>query len=514
MPIKRGAYWGAVVFCGFGITQAAAQDQPLSVIDWVQQNPDQPALTSVAMPDGGIAPIARSGLAPDVAVMPLDEEAVRIIGLVPASVTGLPQTLWRRSDPQALSRQLNSLPELRLPAAQALLFTALLTEAQGPGQDAAQEDVFTLARVSALQRFGALDPALALIEQADVTRDAAHFAAYMDLALLSGQEGPACGTLDAQPHLSPGMSYQIFCSARQGDWTTATLLYDTGKALSFMSKPEVAALDRFLHPEFFDGLPPLQPPRKITPLLFRLHEAIGEPLPTRLLPRAFAVADLRDLAGWKAQLEAAERLAKTGALPDNRLLGLYSDRDPAASGGIWDRVEAVQQFDTALRTRSAGAVNKTLPRAWAAMQEAELEVAFAGLFAEALSQVPLTGRSADIATTLMLLSPNYGDLADRSPSKLLRDVATGDPAGLEASNPLHQAVIDGFAVGAARSDLVEMARTDRLGEAILRSLVLLEDGASGDPLALTEALGTLRALGLEDTMRRAALQIFLLDRFG
>ena len=46
-----------------------------------------------------------------------------------------------------------------------------------------------------------------------------------------------------------------------------------------------------------------------SPLLFRLHEAIGEPLPTGALPRAYAVADLRDLAGWKPQLEAAERLA-------------------------------------------------------------------------------------------------------------------------------------------------------------------------------------------------------------
>ena len=57
----------------------------------------------------------------------------------------------------------------------------------------------------------------------------------------------------------------------------------------------------------------------MTPLLFRLHEAIGEPLPTGNLPRSYAVADLRDLAGWKPQLEAAERLAVTGALPANRL---------------------------------------------------------------------------------------------------------------------------------------------------------------------------------------------------
>ena len=43
------------------------------------------------------------------------------------------------------------------------------------------------------------------------------------------------------------------------------------------------------------------------PLTFRLFETIGERLPTAALPRAFAHADLRDVAGWKAQIEAAER---------------------------------------------------------------------------------------------------------------------------------------------------------------------------------------------------------------
>ena len=42
----------------------------------------------------------------------------------------------------------------------------------------------------------------------------------------------------------------------------------------------------------------------------------------------------------------------------------------------------------------------------------------------------------------------------------------------------------------------------------------MDDGAAGDLRALTEALATLRAVGLEDTARRAALQIALLDTRG
>ncbi|WP_298969720.1 hypothetical protein [uncultured Roseobacter sp.] len=513
MPINPHISLTVLVLCGGLGAKLAAQDQPLSVIDWVQQNPDQPAMTSVAMPNAE-PPVAHSGTVPTVAVQPLEDEAVRIIGLVPASVTGLPQDLWRKSDPKELSATLTGLPDFRLPAAQALLFTALLTEAQGPGRDAREEDIFTLARVEALQRFGALDPALALIEQADVTRDKEHFAAYMDLALLTAQEWPACNILAAQLHLSPSIGHRIYCAARKGDWATAALLFDTARALSMMSRADQELLDRFLHPELFDGAPPLRPPRDITPLLFRLHEAIGEPLPTRLLPRAYAVADLRDLAGWKAQLEAAERLAQTGALPDNRLLGLYTERAPAASGSIWDRVEAVQQFDTGLGARSADAVSKTLPRAWQAMQQAELETAFAGLFNDRLSNLDLSGRAADIAETMAYLSPDYAAAAERSDNSLLRAVAAGDPSGMTSNDLVTSAVIDSFKPGAESRELMTMARTGRLGEVVLRALVLLEDGAAGDPGALTEALGTLRALGFEDTMRRASLQILLLERFG
>lgn len=518
MPIRSLPYVCCFLLSGAFSAPVWAQDeltsdQPLSVIDWVRQNPDQPAITSVAMP-AGEPPVADSGLVPTVDVTRLSREAARIIGLVPAEVTGLPTDLWHNSDPETISVRVSELPDFRLPAAQALLFTALLTEAQGPGNDSGEEDLFTLARVAALQRFGALDPALALIEQADVTRDKAHFAAYMDLALLTGEEWTACRILSAQPHLSPGIGHRIFCAARQGDWATAALLFDTSRALSVISREETALLDRFLHPEYFDGLAPLRPPAQITPLMFRLHETIGEPLPTRFLPRAYAVADLSDLVGWKAQLEAAERLAKTGALPDNRLIGLYTERLPAASGGIWDRVEAIQQFDTALNTRSEEAVSKTLPGAWAAMQAAELETAFAGLFHERLERITLTGSAAEIAQTLTLLSNDFQTVEKSADTPLLTAIAAGDPTGLSSRDPFEQAVIDGFKPDAARDAYVALAKQGKFGEAILRTLVLLEEGADGDAGALSEALGTLRELGFEDTVRRASLQILLLDRFG
>ncbi|WP_299961785.1 hypothetical protein [uncultured Roseobacter sp.] len=484
---------------------AGAQEAPLSVIDWLSQNPDQPGATSVALP-AEEPPVAGSGSRPAVDVKPLSAEATRSIGLVPARVTGLPAELWLHGNAAELSAALGDLPELRLPAAQALLFTLLLTEALPPPRDAG---ALTRARVAALRRFGALDPALALMEQAGVRRDPADFEVFMDLALLTGQERIACDILDNAPHLSPGLPERIFCAARLGDWSLAAVLFESGRNIGVMDPVEIAVLDRFLHPELFEGARPLRPPRAMTPLIFRLLEAIGEPQPTRSLPRAFAVADLRDLAGWKSQIEAAERLAQTGALPANRLLGLFSERQPAASGGVWDRVRAIQQIDTALSAGSAEAVAKTLPAAWAAMQDASLEIVFATLFADRLHAVPLTGRTSDLAARIALLSPGYAQAAARAPDPLTRALAAGQPGDLRARDSLEAAILEAF-----RSDTSAPVPASAQGSAILRALVTLETGASGDLPSLTRALSALRALGLEDSARQAALQILLLERFG
>ena len=62
-----------------------------------------------------------------------------------------------------------------------------------------------------------------------------------------------------------------------------------------------------------------------------MFEAIGQAIPTTSLAVAFAQADLRANIGWKARIEAGERLARTGAVSDNQLVGLYTERRAAAS---------------------------------------------------------------------------------------------------------------------------------------------------------------------------------------
>lgn len=488
---------------------SAAATQPLSVIDWLGTQTPVPAAAKKPIEPA----VTLSALPPSVNVAPLGSGSPRQIGLVPSHVTGLPASLWRGSDVQKVARLFERLPELSLPAAQSLLYTILLAEVDAPGGTASAGDTLALVRVEKLVKLGALDPALSLIEQAGVPTSAAHFDLWMQISLLTGNEDRACATLRAAPHLTNDLATRIFCSGRTGQWDNAALTFGSAQALGLIPAEKLVLIDRFLHPDAFEDAPPLAAPRKMDPLSFRLFETIGEPMPTRTLPRAYAVADLRDLAGWKSQIEAAERLTRAGALPDNRLLGLYTERQAAASGGVWDRVAAIQRFETALQTGSAEAVAKTLPTAWRAMQDAALETTFAQLFVADLQKLDLTGRTATMASMIALLSAEYETAAAKSGrTDLVTQIALGEVTGARPTPSIKAALYDGFTDATPRADLIATAQQSRLGESIVHILRLLEDGAQGDANALRDAVATLRALGLEDIARRASLQILLLER--
>ncbi|MBY5932811.1 hypothetical protein KUV51_07350 [Tateyamaria omphalii] len=496
-------------------TSLGAQNEataPLSVIDWL----DTQGAIDAALPTPEEPDVTDSGNVPQVTVQPLRTDAAQRVGLAPSNITGLPDTLWQKTDARTLSRAINALPDAPLPALQNLILTLLLAEANPPAGEA---HLFDLARVDALSRFGALDPALALLEQTAIDKRAAKLARYMDLSLVSGDPSTACGLILANPKLSPGKAHEVFCNARAGNWEDAVLVLGTARVLELIPEDQAAALERFLDPELFEGEPPLPVPATPDPLTFRLFEAIGTPIPTRTWPLVYANADLSANAGWKAQLEAAERLAQRGALGDNRLLGLYTQRQPAASGGVWDRAAAIQRFETALGTGSPSAVSKTLPAAWRAMDDIGLKTVFAKLFAEDLTKLVLSGPTADIAFDVALLSPAYETAETHFPSRALQRpamaaVARGDvPEGL-TSDGVEGAVLAAFSDAAPDPGIVAAAQAGELGLALANTISLTHGGASGDVARLTTGLATLRALGLEDVARRTALQVMLLGSTG
>ncbi|MGR3393827.1 hypothetical protein [Pseudooceanicola nanhaiensis] len=506
-----------------GAHEAAAQ-APISAIQWLDDADSLAALVpqdrNRVRPDPrilGEPPVSQSALVPDVAVKPLDELGDGPLGLMPTGVTGLPETLWRGSDPERVIRMIEGLDLENLPAMQSLLYSLLLTETLPPAAEGQRPDML-LARVDALTQLGSVDPALALLEHAGAESHPDLFRRYFDLALLAGLEGEACQRLAARPDLSPDYASRVYCLARMGDWQAAMVTFSSMVALDEFAPREETLLQLFLEPELIEGMPQLAPSSKVTPLVFRLEEAIGQPLSTAALPRAYATADLRNVSGWKAELEAVERLARTGAVSENRLIGVYGERRPAASGGIWDRVAAVQAFDAAMQRGDAEEVANTITAAWAAMREAGLQVPFARLYGADLIPMTLDSRPAQrTALRIALLSPAYEAAAQTMPAEgreevVLTALARGQTDGVPAPSARARAVAAGFAPGAQPIPRTfELAQENRLGEAILQAMELYARAAAGDYKNATEAFATLRAVGLEDTARRAALQMLILD---
>lgn len=506
--------------------------QPLSAIDWLSQPVTAPAETAAVaqpaptaprqQPRSDEAPVTKDGGLPaDVAVSVLGGPSPDAVGLLTPAQTGFPHALWGLGLTDEAAAALTRADPVGLPALQSLLNTLLLAEALPPA-DAGDEGRLLMARIDKLLALGALDQAQALLDAALPARTAELFRRSFDVALLTGNEDRACAALVEAPDLSPTLPTRVFCMAREGDWAAAALTLRTAEAIGHVSKTESALLSRFLDPDLYESDPAPAPPKPVTPLIWRLYEAIGEPLPTATLPLAFAHADLSERAGWKAQVEAAERLARAGAISPNLLLGLFTQREPAASGGVWDRVDAFQRFDAALQAGDLTAVEQRLPLAYARMADAELEVPFAALFAEKLAQMALTGDSARIAYDLGLLSPDFARLSKsrHAPGDLrgafLAGLAQGSVKGLMPPDSMARAIQPAFdgSEPVLSDDAKLLLNQSRIGEALLLAMARIEVGLHGELAKLAEGLALLRKLGLEDTARRTALELMLLERRG
>lgn len=488
--------------------QSDPQNEPLSAIEWLSRSVEPTQLYE--------PPAVGDATSPDVQVIPLDRPSKDPTGLLPPDVTGLPRSLWAASDEAVLVDLVRAERVDTLPALQEFLKVLMLAEADAPlGADG--EGALFLARVDKLLDLGALEPAQALIEQADPDTPPL-FRRWFDVALLTGTEDYACEAMGRTPSIAPTFSARIFCLARNGDWPSAALSLNTHRVLGDINPQEEALLSRFLDPELYEGEPPLTPPARISPLTFRMHAAIGEPLITANLPLAFSHADLQPTTAWKSQLEAAERLARHGAISENILLKHYTARTPAASGGIWDRARAIQRFDAAMAASDAERVARTLPDAWAAMQQARVEIQFAKLYGEALQDIPLSGDAAVIAFEVGMLSPVYETVANETAASdagfdpFLIGIAQGLPQEVPVTSVRARAIQDAFENVPPPGELESKLDEGKLGEALLRALALFEAGSEGDLRSVTDALLLLRAVGLEDVARRAALQLMILDR--
>ncbi|MCC5969718.1 MAG: hypothetical protein JJU15_07195 [Pararhodobacter sp.] len=535
-----GRWPGRALACALvvaGLSGSASAQDPLSAIDWLRDNLSEPA--HGAHP---VTPLPGDAwLQSMITTRAIDAVRPESVGLFPAARAGLPRRFWGTTPDTELLVLIRGLPVDTLPALRDLSYRLLLAEFEAPHTPPTREDdataqstnadaranAFLAARIDKLMDFGAIDQAAAMLDTLD-TDDPGLRQQRFEIALLLEQEQRACASVLDAARPFPFAPAVIFCKAREGDWQGAQEQLERATEAGTLGSVYAPLLDHFLDADdhLHNSAEELEAilPSRLSPLAWRLLEAIGAPVATHGLPVSFAHADLRGTIGWRAQLEAAERLVRSGALPPNQLLGLYTERSAAASGGIWERVRAVQRLDSALIDANAEAIGSALLLAWPHIVEGELEVAFAALFAQGLLEAGLSGEALEQAIIVGLLSADYEQVALDHPgttarARFLSTIARGLPPAEtlredEALRDPHwAAVAEAFEDPAPVTDSAR-ARIDagRLGEEVLLTLISL--GSASDPRMMTDGLALLRYVGLEDIARRTALQSLLLERRG
>ena len=499
------------VFVAFSSGEGQAEDgAPLSAIDWLSNSIEVPLDEPASDEDTPLATLPS-----DITVLPLDAPSPDTAGLRPASDLGLDKDIWGRSSAGDLAKALVELPDgSEAPPSVRRFLRGLLTLELEPPIDAAIDESFFLARVDRLLAMGHLEDAHKLLQRAGVA-DAERFRRAFDIALLRGSETEACRLIEQTPDLSPTYPARIFCLARLGQWDVAALTLGNAEALGILTPEEDQLLLHFLDPELFEDEPLPEAPIVPTPLLFRLYEAVGDRAPTDQLPVAFALADLGSTVGWKARLRATERLVAAEVLPFEDLIRVFTERKPAASGGIWERVSSIQALVATFEDNDQAGINARLSAAWVAAGQAGFNAAFADWVAPQLQDIDLQGPSKHIGFELALLSGRV-DLAEKFAGPSAEDaflvaLASGRGGASAGASMLNQAVQRGLVAISAGATYEALIAADLRGEALFRALGSLKAGASGNPQATQDALALLRALGLEDFARQVAVELILMD---
>ena len=481
---------------------------PLSAIDWLSNSVAEEAAPPSATAE---TPLAAAPAA--VRVMPLDTPVIDATGLIGPESLGVPQDIWGRSsagDLAAALSRLNLGPDS--PPTIGRFMAKLLQVRFDPPIDAAVDDRFFYARVDRLLEKGHLETAGALIEATGLN-DPQLFRRRFDIALLTGTETEACRDIETTPELSPTYPARIFCLARLGQFDVAALTLGNAETLGILTEDEDALLLYFLDPELFEGEPIPSTPSVPTPLQFRLYEAIGERIATDGLPVPFAHADLSNDVGWKARLNAAERLAASGAIPFERLLDVYQEREASASGGVWQRVSAVQSLARAVDTRDRQRIVDALPSAWDAARTAEYAAPFSTWIMPTLRALEEPGSVSHLAFEIALTAED-ADVAARFANQSLEDrfllSLTNNRIGTEpAGDALGRAVLRGLSAVNAGSTFEALISDDRRGEVLFRALDQLANGADGNPDTTAQSLAALRRIGLADLARQIAVELIL-----
>ncbi|PCH96176.1 MAG: hypothetical protein COB84_05210 [Rhodobacteraceae bacterium] len=479
---------------------------PLSAVDWLSDSLQQPQ--QVAPADDPLDGISTETIETTI----LSDVVKDTVGLLPAQVSGIPTDFWGDSAVKRLAAFIRYAPHGQVPEITNLWRRIILAELNAPVASSA-DNLLLLARIDNLLLAGDLNPAESLLKAAD-PNDQQLFRRWFDISILTQRSDEACARMIATPRFAPTLPARIFCLARSGDWSAAAITLSAARILGDVTKDEALLLGMFLDPEAFPEVSDIPSPIVMTPLTFIMREALGLPRPSQTLPLAFLHLDLQNKAGWKRRIIAAERLVREQALPTTSLLDIYLEGKPSASGGVWQRVSAVQRLKNALERDNQAALSAALINAHKTFEHERLRPVLAQWFGASLPNFTYDTAAQKIAFDLAALAQaNPEKLKKIAPStqtsqyilSLLDTETDVVPVG-----DLQLSIFNGLHGKTDKTVLHQLVDDRRVGEAVLSALTLLQSGADTDVGDIETALSVLAYAGFKDEALRIAVQILIL----
>jgi len=204
-------------------------------------------------------------------------------------------------------------------------------------------------------------------------------------------------------------------------------------------------------------------------------------------------------------------LSLTGAIPENQILGIYTNHSPGVSGGIWDRVKVIKDLDAALDGKEN--FEEHFQDAWKVFKQTNHLTVFAKLFGLRVFEDTLSPKSKKIAANLLLLTNNF-KLTEGywNPSDIRFGLTTGDFSRVTVIDETEKIILQIFTEPSMPFLVEQKLNQGKLGEVILNALLQFEMGIEGNLKDLSESLSTLNLIGLETTARRAALTHLVLRK--
>lgn len=483
-----------------------ANAEPLSAVDWLSDSLQQPqAVAPAHEPLDGITTEA-------IETTVLSDVIKDTVGLLPAQVSGIPTDFWGDSTVEKLARLIRYAPHGQTPEITSLWRRIILAELNAPVASNS-DNMLLLARIDNLLLAGDLNPAESLLKAAD-PNDPQLFRRWFDVSILTQRSDEACTRMIATPRFAPTMPARIFCLARTGDWGAAAISLSAARILGDVSKDEALLLGMFLDPEAFPEVSDIPSPKVMTPLTFVMREALGLPRPSQTLPLAFLHLDLQNKAGWKQRIIAAERLVREQALPVTSLLDIYLEGKASASGGVWQRVSAVQDLKNALDHDNQAVLSAALINADKTLAQENLRPVLAQWFGALLPNFSYEPTAQKIAFDLAAL-------AQVDPEKLKKIVPTAQAsqyvlALLDAKTDvvpvgdLQLSISNGLHGETDKTVLHQLVDNKQAGQAVLSALTLLQEIHNSDVGDIETALSVLAYAGFKDEALQIAVQILIL----